>query len=138
MKKLEDIPKKDLFKAPDGYFDKLPGIIQARVVKPEPKSIWVPVLKFALPVLALVTVGIFWFSNPATQSLETELASIDTDQLVAYIDINEIAWEDEEVTDLSADELLELEDRVYSTFDTLNYELDLLEIESEIFELESI
>lgn len=136
MKKLEDIPKKDLFKAPDGYFDKLPGIIQARVAKPEPKSMWVPVLKFALPVLALVTVGIFWFSNPTVQSLENELAGINTEQLIAYLDNTEIVWEDtEEESEWSEDDLLELEDRVYSTFSTDGSDLELLD---EILDLENL
>lgn len=136
MKKLEDIPKKDLFKAPDGYFDKLPGIIQARLAKPEPKSMWVPVLKFALPVLALVTVGIFWFSNPTVQSLENELAGINTEQLIAYLDNTEIVWEDtEEESEWSEDDLLELEDRVYSTFSTDGSDLELLD---EILDLENL
>jgi hypothetical protein len=137
MKKLEDIPKKELYKAPDGYFDKLPGIIQARVAKPEPKPLWVPALKFALPVLALVTVGIFWFSNPTVQSLENELANIETEQLVAYLDTNEVAWEDLEADkEWSEDELLELEEQVYSTFTTDESELDLLE--NEILDLENL
>jgi hypothetical protein len=135
MKKLEDIPKKDLFKAPDGYFDKLPGIIQARVAKPEPKSIWVPVLKFALPVLALVTVGVFWFSNPTVQNVETELAGINTEQLMAYLDNTEVVWEETETNgDWSEDDLLELQDRVYSTF-TDGSDLELLD---EILDLENL
>ncbi|MBX2894037.1 MAG: hypothetical protein KF763_01250 [Cyclobacteriaceae bacterium] len=136
MKKLEDIPKKDLFKAPDGYFDKLPGIIQARVAKPEPKSVWMPVIKFALPVVAVVTAGIFWFSNPTVQSVEAELASINTEHLIAYLDNNEVVWEDVEVDrNWSEDDLLELENQVYATFDTDGSELELLD---EILELENL
>lgn len=136
MKKLEDIPKKDLFKAPDGYFDKLPGIIQARVAKPEPESIWVPVLKFALPVLALVTVGVFWFSNPTVQNVETELAGINTEQLIAYLDNTEVVWEETETdSDWSEDDLLELEDRVYSTFGSDGSDLELLD---EFLEFENL
>lgn len=136
MRKLEDIPKKDLFTAPDGYFDKLPGIIQARVAKPEPKSVWLPVLKFALPVVALVTVGIFWFSNPTVKSVEAELASINTEQLIAYLDNNEVVWEDVDVDrNWSEDDLLELENQVYSTFDSDGSELEMLD---EILELENL
>jgi hypothetical protein len=136
MKKLEDIPKKDLFKAPDSYFDKLPGIVQARVAKPEPKSVWMPVMKFALPVVAVVTVGIFWFSNPTVKSVEAELASINTEHLIAYLDNNEVVWEDAEVErEWSEDDLLELENQVYSTFDSDGSELELLD---EILELENL
>ncbi len=128
MRKLEDIPKKDLFKAPEGYFDKLPGIIQARVAKPEPKSVWVPVLKFALPVVALVAAGIFWLSKPTLQSVENELAAINTEQLIAYLDNTEVVWEDVELdSDWSEYDFLELEDRVYSTFTTDGSELELLD-----------
>lgn len=128
MRKLEDIPKKDLFKAPEGYFDKLPGIIQARVAKPEPKSVWVPVLKFALPVVALVAAGIFWLSKPTLPSVENELAAINTEQLIAYLDNTEVVWEDVELdSDWSEYDFLELEDRVYSTFTTDGSELELLD-----------
>lgn len=136
MKKLEDIPKKDLFKAPDGYFDKLPGIVQAGVAKPEAKPIWMPVLKFALPVLALVTIGIFWFSNPTVQNVETELAGINTEQLMAYLDNTEVVWEEPEAEgDWSEDDLLELENRVYSTFSSDGSDLELL---NEILDLENL
>lgn len=136
MKKLEDIPKKELFKAPEGYFEKLPGIIQARVAKPESNTIWIPVLKFALPVVALLTAGIFWFSNPAAQNFESELASINTEQLMAYLENTEIAWEDTEVDEeWNEDDLIEFEDRVYSTFTTDGSELDLL---NEILDLENL
>ncbi|MBX2916827.1 MAG: hypothetical protein KF856_16280 [Cyclobacteriaceae bacterium] len=136
MKKLEDIPKKDWFKAPDGYFDKLPGIIQARVAKPEPENVWMPVLKFALPVVAVVTVGIFWFSTPTMQSVEVELASINTEQLIAYLDNNEVVWEDVELNrEWSEDDLLELENQVYATFDSDGSELELLD---EILELDNL
>jgi len=135
MKKLEDIPKKDLFKAPDGYFDKLPGIIQARVAKPEHRPGWLPVLKFAIPIIALVTVGIFWFSNPTVQNIEGELASINTEQLTAYLDDTGLAWdESDEPVEWSEFDLLDLEDRVYSTFPADGSELDLMEDEILILE----
>jgi hypothetical protein len=54
MKKLEDISKKNIFEVPDGYFEKLPGIIQARVAKPESTPWFVPTLKFALPIVAVL------------------------------------------------------------------------------------
>ncbi|HMR57493.1 MAG TPA: hypothetical protein PLM56_12125 [Cyclobacteriaceae bacterium] len=136
MRKLEDIPKKDLFKAPDGYFDKLPGIIQTRVANPEPKIMWLPVLKFALPVLALVTIGFFWFSNPTLQSFENELADINTEQLMAYLDNTEVVWEDSEMVEAwDENDLTEFEDRVYSTFTTEGSELDLLD---KILDLENL
>lgn len=96
MRKLEEIPKIDIFKAPEGYFDKLPGIIQARVQKPEPTPLWRPAFRFALPALVLL-VSLYWFWPGSSQSPEVLLASIDDNQLVAYLEEN----------DLNTDELLD-------------------------------
>ena len=40
MKKLEDIPKKQNFEVPEGYFEKLPGIIQSRVTQQHKEKSW--------------------------------------------------------------------------------------------------
>ena len=58
MKKLDEIPKKSIFEAPEGYFDRLPGIIQARVsplavgAKQGPQ--WMPYFFFGLKYALLV------------------------------------------------------------------------------------
>ena len=97
MKKLEDIPKSDIFKVPDGYFDALPSIIQARVTKKEKE--WLPVfrlsLKYALPVV-VVAFGLFWFLNNGNGATTTEelLASISSDDLIEYIQDADISTED--------------------------------------------
>ena len=31
--KLEDLPQKEIFDVPEGYFEKLPGTIQARIAE---------------------------------------------------------------------------------------------------------
>ncbi len=101
MKKLEDIPKKDIFDVPDGYFDRLPGVIQARVAGTKRESSWLPTftqgLKYALPVMVIGVVSFFFFSKPQEQSAEMTIASIESGQLVAYL----------EDSDISADDLLE-------------------------------
>jgi hypothetical protein len=98
MKKLEDIPKKDIFEVPDGYFDRLPGIIQARVANTKRESAWLPYftqgLKYALPVVVIGVVSFFYFSNPKEQSAEMMIASIDSGQLVAYLDDSDISTDD--------------------------------------------
>ncbi len=127
MKRLEDIPKKNIFQVPDGYFEKLPGVIQARVAKPE-KAVWfVPVLKYALPVLAVVVLGILWFSNPKGNSFDEQLASIQTEQLIAYLDDSDLNFDEltESVT-WSETDLVELEETVFNSFDFAGDELDVL------------
>ena len=101
MKKLEDIPRKNVFEVPEGYFDRLPGIIQARVAEKENSHAWSPYfrysLQYALPALILVVASIFYFRTPEALSVQDLLASVDSEQLVAYLG----------ESDLNTDELLE-------------------------------
>jgi len=100
MKKLEDIPKKEVFDVPEGYFEKLPGMIQSRVSKSSaiPRPVWVYGLRYALPAVILLAVAIFWFNRPGDDhSPEDMLASIQTEELVEYLNDS----------DLTTDELLE-------------------------------
>ncbi|MDZ4715684.1 MAG: hypothetical protein SH819_09465 [Cytophagales bacterium] len=101
MKRLEDIPKKTLFEVPEGYFEKLPGVIQARVAVREEQSVWSPFLsyglKVALPIVVLVVAALFFWPNSAAKTPEQMLASIESEQLVAYL----------RETDLNADDFLD-------------------------------
>jgi hypothetical protein len=127
MKKLEDIPKKNIFEVPEGYFEKLPGIIQARVAKPAPVRLWVTSLKYALPVFALVTVGAFWYMGQSEKTIGQQLAGIQTEQLMAYLNDADLQIDDlSETVGWDEIDLIDLEDRVYSTFEMTGNELDLL------------
>ena len=101
MKKLEDIPKSNGFEAPEGYFDRLPGIIQARVTKEQLEPAGMPFLRYglriAVPILAIVAAAFFYRYDTRAQSAEELIASIDSAALAAYLG----------ETDLSADDLLE-------------------------------
>ena len=102
MKKLDDIPKKSVFEAPEGYFDRLPGIIQARLVQDEVNrktvSGWLVYLgyslKYALPVVAIAVASFFYLNMPGDQSTEDLLASVDTGYLVAYLEDADVSTED--------------------------------------------
>lgn len=98
MKRLDEIPKKSLFEAPEGYFEKLPGRIQARIAKPEPEVAWGKlVLRYALPVVIIAAAAIFIVNREPVRSPEEVIASLESEQLVAYL----------EETDLNIDDLLE-------------------------------
>lgn len=100
MKKLEDIPKNNPFSVPDGYFDKLPGVIQARVAESTQKQsrpFFQYALRVALPVVALVIVAVVYFMPSTRENYNDILASVDTEQLTAYL----------EESDLTVDELLD-------------------------------
>jgi hypothetical protein len=130
MKKLEEIPKKEVFEVPVGYFDKLPGVIQARVAKPGRTPLFrlAPAMRYALPVLIAACVGLFWYQqNRSPQSIGIQLEAIDEAQLVLFLEDEDLRVEDlvESIT-WSADEVAELEEQVYSTFETSSEELEML------------
>ena len=102
MKRLEDIPKKEIFNVPDGYFERLPSVIQSRLAEHNQTS-WktTPVfrysVRYALPLL-LVAIGIFWYTNQSGgNNPETILDSIETEDLMVYL----------QESDLSTEELLD-------------------------------
>lgn len=119
MKKLDEIPKNNIFEVPDGYFERLPMRIQERVSQPasRPEVAWLPVFRFALPVLLLAGLGIFWFQDNRPVSVEEELMRIQADQLTFFLEDESLSTEElaESMTWSEAD-LQSLEERVYTTF----------------------
>lgn len=129
MKKLEDIPKKEVFNVPDGYFENLPTIIQARTVGQKKETAFLPrfsyALRYAVPVVVLGVIGYFWLGPKSQQdSAESILASIETEDLVAYL--NE--------TDLTTEELLESVQLEASDVDEIEGEIYGEELSDEDFE----
>ncbi len=120
MKKLEDIPKQEIFNVPEGYFDKLPNIVQSRIeqkhahtLQPNFKIVWL----YALPLIVLLAIGSFWFISIKNQTPSSEimLAEISTEDLIIFLNSTEI----------STDELLENE---------LLDGVDATQIESEVYQ----
>ncbi len=143
--KLESIPKKDMFSVPDGYFDKLPTLIQTKAIESTNKKPFfatASVLRLAIPsLLILIVAGYFGYKfqhNPARldAKIELMLADISTEEMVSYLD----------ETDLSSEDLLELvsfEGEKIDDFSTnlesiSNEELELLMNDFEIEDFENI
>ena len=138
MKKLEDIPKKEIFKVPEGYFEGLPSRIQARIetgpVK-EPSFVFRYKLQYALPVVALLAVGIYWFGAASQpQDVESLLASVQTEDLVAYLNESDITTDDLiEGGEFNSTDLEEIESEVYDLQlgdEDLDIDLEDLDIEN--------
>jgi hypothetical protein len=138
VKKLDEIPKNHPFEVPDGYFERLPGIIQSRITAPSPVEKRTPVLRYALqfavPVV-LVLVAALYFLKPSQHAdASTILASVSTEELFAYLEESEISTDDllnEALLDAEGIEALESE--VYFNFDLdslddLTLEIDNLEL----------
>jgi hypothetical protein len=99
MKRLEDLPKKQPFTVPDGYFENLPLRIQARIQAKDKEISWLPefnfALKFALPVLVLGIVSIaVWTNLSKAEDSMANLDSVPTEQLLAYLEADEISTEE--------------------------------------------
>ena len=136
--KLEDLPKKEIFDVPEGYFEKLPGTIQTRIAERQQQTTTRPVLRYAfqyaLPLVVIITIGLIWFekssSNPsATESL---LADIQTEDLITYLDDTDMTTDELlEHASLDAADVEEIEQAVYGldlddeTLDVLTDEMDL-------------
>lgn len=95
MKRLDEIPKKTLFEAPEGYFEKLPGRIQARITEPEPEIAWGKVaVRYALPLVVIGAAAVFFLTNRPALSPEEVIAGIESEQLVAYLEDSEVNTDD--------------------------------------------
>ena len=139
--KLDQIPKHDPFQAPDGYFDKLPGVVQSRidVARPNQSRVYVSMaFRYALPAVALVVAGIFLFrtQNTTNVSVETQLASIDEAALELYLEGSDNnADELIETVNLSAEDLRELENTIYASYDLTDSNADGL---LDVYEVEPV
>jgi hypothetical protein len=145
MKKLENITKKEIFNVPDGYFDKLPGKIQARISAgipgKETNFVFRYKLQFALAVpivigIALLAVGInSYTSNQQPGDVESILASIQTEDLITYLDESGLTTDDLlENIEFDAIDLEAIENEVYD----LNLEAEGLDELADDLESENI
>ena len=124
MAGLEDIPKKQFFTTPEDYFDKLPGKIQSRISTAkkgaERKLVLMYALRYALPLVVIA--GLIFFYNSSPSDAETILASVDTEELINYL--QESGMTTEEVLDnvkFSPEELEAIENEVYDfSFDDIH------------------
>lgn len=101
--RLEGLPKENIFKVPDRYFEELPGIIQARVTeKPSaiswqalftPANGWKVALATVVVALVLVFSGVF---NRTGGTVDELLADVSLEDLLEYV----------EYSDISTDEIL--------------------------------
>jgi len=92
MKKLEDIPKKNIFEVPEGYFDRLPMNIQAKVEtagETHSLPVWNLALRYALPI-AIVAIAMVYYFKPTSYQTEELLAEVSNEHLVAYLSESEI------------------------------------------------
>ena len=94
---LEDIERKHLFSAPDGYFDELPSIIQSKIPTKEVEVSWFSARKVATwSAAASVLVGLFWVTLPLRQGpMEPDsLVAVSDDAIVEYLHTQDMDYYD--------------------------------------------
>jgi hypothetical protein len=140
MKKLENIPKKEIFLAPEGYFEALPGRIRARItaeagVAAQP-FIFRYKLQYALPALLICVLGGLWLTNDRRpEDAASLLATVHTEAIVAYLNESDITTDDLlESVSFSTTDLHEIENEAY----TINLDSKELEEAFDDIDLENI
>ena len=136
--KLEDLPKKEIFDVPEGYFEKLPSSIQARIAErqqPASRPVLRYAFQYALPLVMIITIGLIWFENsPSSNQITTELllAEIQTEDLITYLDDTNMTTEELlEHASLDDADAEEIEQEVYG-LDLDDETLDILTDEMEL------
>lgn len=129
MKRLEDIPKKNIFETPEGYFDELPGIIQSRIAEKSKATSFFPsyglALRYAVPVLA-VAIALFFIFSPSDplRNPDELLASVSSEELTYYL----------VESDFTTDELLDLVDLSDEDINALNGEILPSDFDNELLQ----
>jgi hypothetical protein len=107
-------------------------MIQSRVTEKsevkEAKPYFRYALQYALPVLMLAVVAVVYLIPNTPQTVDSMLASVSTEELVAYLDQSEITTEELlDEMDLDSESVDAIESEVYFNFDELENldELDL-------------
>ncbi len=131
MKKFENLSKKIPFTVPEGYFDNLPLILQtkleaSRSVKNDHPYFRLA-LQYALPVLVMVVLFMLVFKPSTSESVEQILSTVSTEQLLTYLEENNLTTEELlDTIDFDSLSVEAIEQEVYTY-----YQLENLELESE-------
>lgn len=127
MNQLDNIPKQNPFQVPEGYFDRLPGVIQARVAEKQRVPYARYALRYALPAVLLVVAAFFYLRPAMNQSAEKLLASVDTADLVAYLETSDITTDELlETLELDAVSVDAIEEEVYFNMDITDDDWEIL------------
>ena len=92
--KLNDIPKRQPYQAPEGYFDRLPMRIMERTAAPEAvapapwyEQLWHPVRYAVAPLLLLlVFVGVYFLNIQQTEQAPAAVAALSDAEIIHYLD----------------------------------------------------
>ncbi|MCX7638719.1 MAG: hypothetical protein N2044_12820 [Cyclobacteriaceae bacterium] len=119
MKDLNDIPKKEIFEVPDGYFEHLPQVIQSRISKPQKQErpYFKLVVRYALAIAIVFVVLWLWLVPSKQQTAEELLAGVNSEELIQYLNETGVELDDIfsslEIDDVEVDRI---EEEVFGLF----------------------
>lgn len=129
MNKLDEIPKKHPFTTPEGYFEKLSGVIQARVSTETCSAFSKPYfryrLQYALPLILIAVATMLYLFPSTNEEPENLLASVSTEELTVYLENTEFNtdyWLDETAVDEESIE--EIESALFNDIELTEAALD--------------
>ncbi|MES2730169.1 MAG: hypothetical protein V4714_00405 [Bacteroidota bacterium] len=90
--RLDDMEKQNIFSVPDGYFETLPSIIQAKAIKPRLELIWFGWRRWsvAFASVALLLMGIWFFTHNQTTTPAQNLAKVSSQEIIDYLKESDI------------------------------------------------
>ena len=132
MGKLDEIPKQQIFRLPDDYFEKLPLKIQSRIetatVGKARGEVSRLALQYGLPLLLITTI-LFFYVRPQPNA-SSILATVETEDLINYL---------QNSGELNVDDLLENLDLDSADLEAIErevYDMALPESEREKIDVE--
>jgi hypothetical protein len=136
MNKLDDIPKKNVFKVPDSYFDTFPHRLQLRIASTGTGRQVTPAyqytIRYAFAAAAVILVAIIFYFRPSSPDTEAILATMDTASLVDYLEESDVDTDDLlENIELAPAEVEAIENEIHGS-DATDFYLDDVEHETNL------
>lgn len=143
MKKLEDLPKKEPFKAPDNYFESFPFRMQQRVsqlsTEKKPAIYQNPVFKYSLAFVLIISLAfvLTLYKGKNSNNPDNWLSKVSDEELLFYLKENNYQFDDffHDETDIwnqlldEENELMELEtlkdDLLEKYLEQLDFEINI-------------
>ncbi|MEM6297593.1 MAG: hypothetical protein AAF740_02785 [Bacteroidota bacterium] len=130
--KLQDLPKREPFFAPEGYFDSLAERIEARKNVPQKAKFKIQPATYAIAasLALLLTVGLWMnMGQPLTNEPQDYLSEVSDEAIKEYL-VTELELSHDDLVQYVGQEEIELEETILDGIETEELEKQLLEFEN--------
>lgn len=128
MTKLKDIPPKDIYKVPEGYYEELFEQVTHRIgQEPQKGLLYQPRFKLILASIVIILLALWYFLDNTTNnySIQDELSTIDRSELLQFAYDNDFS-----ITDITSE--LDIADSTYTKIMDENLDFNDQNLEEEI------